>query len=401
MIACSSETTGGQPRSNNGMSGNEDAIIHDPSSRTRRVLIVDDQEESRQTISRVIMSLGYETEIACDGIEALAKLKLDVDLVILDATMPNLDGFEVAHRIRQDAKFLSLPIIMLTGLHSKEDRLRSIEAGVNDFISKPFEVTELKLRAELLLKLKEAHDSIKRHKEELEQTVERRTGDLRAALEETAAAERMTFEAHLDTIRRLVLAAECKDRDTAAHSERIGRYCELLAGEVSLSPGRVDIIRYASPMHDVGKIGIPDAILLKPGQLTDEEWEIMKRHAAIGARILHGSPSKVLQTGEVIALSHHEKWDGSGYPGGLREQEIPIEGRICAVADVFDAMTCNRHYRDALPAEAVYEMMRAQRGRHFDSDVLDAFLDLHNEIEAIQREYIDSGDVELASGRSW
>ena len=153
MIACSGKNTGGQPRSNNGMSGNGDATIDDPSSRTRRVLIVDDQEESRQTISRVIVSLGYEMEIACDGLEALAKLRLDVDLVVLDATMPNLDGFEVAQRIRQDPKFLSLPIIMLTGLNSKEDRLRSIEAGVNDFMSKPFEVTELKLRSELLLKL--------------------------------------------------------------------------------------------------------------------------------------------------------------------------------------------------------------------------------------------------------
>lgn len=399
MTACSSETRGGKPRSNNGMSGNGDATIDGPSLRTRRVLIVDDQEESRQTISRVIVSLGYETEIARDGLEALAKLRLDIDLVLLDANMPNLDGFEVAQRIRQDPRFMSLPIIMLTGLDSREDRLRSIEAGVNDFISKPFEVTELKLRSESLLKLKEAHDSVKRHQEELEKVVERRTCDLRAALEETATAKRMIFEAHLDTIRRLVLAAECKDRDTAAHSERIGRYCELLAGEVKMSPGKVDIIRYASPMHDVGKIGIPDAILLKPGQLTDEEWDIMKGHAALGARILHGSPSEVLQTGEVIALSHHEKWDGSGYPGGLREQEIPIEGRICAVADVFDAMTCNRHYRDALPAEAVYAMMKAQRGRHFDSDVLDAFLDLHNEVEAIQREYIDSVDVESAGVR--
>ena len=196
-----------------------------------------------------------------------------------------------------------------------------------------------------------------------------------------------------------MLAAECKDWDTAAHSERIGRYCELLARGIGLSPGRVDLIRHASPMHDVGKIGIPDAILLKPGQLTDEEWEIMKRHAAIGARILHGSPSKVLQTGEVIALSHHEKWDGTGYPGGLRDEEIPIEGRICAVADVFDAMTSNRHYRDALPVEAVYEMMKAQRGRHFDPDVLDAFLDLHHDVEAIQRECTDSADAEFAGAR--
>ena len=368
-------------------------------SRTRRVLIVDDQEESRQSLAHVLGSLGYETELARDGIEALGKLRLDIDLVLLDASMPNLDGFQVAQRIRENPKFLYLPIIMLTGLNSREDRMRSIEAGVNDFISKPFEVAELKLRSAWLVKLKEAHDAIERHQEELEKTVEKRTADLRSALEETAAAERKTFEAHLDTIRRLVLAAEHKDRDMAAHIERIGRYSELLADGLSMSPGRVDVIRFASPMHDVGKIGIPDAILLKPGPLSPEEWEVMKRHTSIGARILHGSPSEVLQTGEVIALSHHEKWDGKGYPNGLRGEEIPIEGRICAVADVYDAMTSNRHYRDALSSEGVYEMMRAQRGSHFDPAVLDAFLDLQDEIEAIHQECIDTADVEFAGGR--
>ncbi len=352
--------------------------------------MVDDQEESRRTAERVLRSFGHEVEVAGDGIEALAKLRLDIDLVLLDATMPNIDGFEVARRIREQPEYLHLPIIMVTGLDTKEDRLRAVEVGVNDFISKPFAIPELQLRSAWLLQLKEAHDAIGQHRAELEKTVEKRTADLRRALEEMAAAQRKTYEAHLDTIRRLVLAAEYKDRDTAAHIERIGRYSGLLARSLNLAPGHADVIRYASPMHDVGKIGIPDAILLKAGQLTKEEWGIMKQHTTIGARILHGSPSEVLQVGEVIALSHHERWDGTGYHQGLRGEDIPLEGRICAVADVFDALTSNRHYRDALSNNTAYEMMEAQRERHFDPQILDVFFEHRDEVEAIQQEYHDA-----------
>jgi putative two-component system response regulator len=278
-----------------------------------------------------------------------------------------------------------LPIIMVTGLDSREDRLRAVEAGVNDFIAKPFELTELRVRCASLLRLKLATDAIKRHRSELEQTVQKRTADLRLALEGMAEAQRSTYAAHLDTIRRLVIAAEYKDRDTAAHIERIGLYSELIAATLGLAPGEVEVIRYAAPMHDVGKIGTPDAVLLKPGGLDPDEWAIMKQHTAIGARILHGSPSPVLQAGEVIALSHHERWDGSGYPGGLRGAAIPLAGRICAVADVFDALTSSRHYRDALPNDVVWEMMQTQRGRHFNAEVLDAFLENRGRVEEIQQ----------------
>ena len=358
----------------------------------KRVLVVDDQEESRRALERYLKSFGYQTETASDGIEALAKLKLDVDLVLLDAMMPNFDGFEVARRIRQDPALLDLPIIMVTGLDSQEDRLRAVEVGVNDFISKPFEVAELRLRSASLLKLKEAHDVARRQRAELEQMVERRTVALRNALEETAAAQRRTHEAHLDTIRRLVLAAEYKDHDTAAHIERIGHYSELLTRGLKLPPGEIELVRNAAPMHDVGKIGIPNAILIKAGRLTDAEWAVMRRHTCIGARMLSGSPSKVLQVGEVIARSHHEKWDGTGYPNGLAGDDIPLVGRICAVADVFDALTTNRCYRDALPNQTVYELMRAQRRRHFDPQVLDAFFAQQQGVESIQRKYADTAD---------
>jgi len=351
-----------------------------------RILAADDQEETRRILQRALTSLGYEVEVACDGIEALAKLPLGADLVLLDARMPGLDGFEVARRIRADPQHGDLPIIMVTGLDSREDRLRAVEAGVNDFISKPFELAELRLRTASLLHLKEVTDTLKRHRSELEQTVAKRTADLRLALDGMAEAQRSTYAAHLDTIRRLVIAAEYKDRDTAAHIERIGLYSELVATRLNLPPGEVEIIRYASPMHDVGKIGIPDAVLLNPRKLDAEEWEIMKKHTAIGARILHGSPSPVLIAGETIALSHHERWDGSGYPSGLSGESIPLAGRICAVADVFDALTNNRHYRDALPNATVWEMIQAEKGRHFDPTMVDVFVACRDAVETIQNQ---------------
>jgi putative two-component system response regulator len=347
--------------------------------------VVDDQEDTRRVLQRILANFGYQVELARDGLEALAKLSLDVDLVLLDAEMPGMDGFEFARRIRANPRYADLPLIMVTGLAAREDRLRAVEVGVNDFITKPFEIHELRLRSAWLLKLKESIDQLKRHRAELEQKVEERTAALRAALEEMAAAQRRTHEAHLDTIRRLVLVAEYRDSETAAHIERIGRYCELVARRLKLSPGEVELVRHAAPMHDVGKIGIPDSILLKPGKLTPEEWEVMKTHTTIGGDILHGSPSPLLQAGEEIALTHHEKWDGSGYPRGLAGQRIPLFGRICAVADVFDALTTNRRYRDALSNEAVFDFLAGQRGKQFDPEVLDAFLASREEIEEIQR----------------
>lgn len=361
-----------------------------PAARPRRVLVVDDQPDPRNLLERILSNLGYQTETARDGLEALAKLELDVDLILLDAEMPGMDGFEVTQRIRQNPRLIDLPIIMVTGRGGKEDRLRAVEAGVNDFIAKPFEINELRLRSQWLLKLKDASDALKRQQAELERTVEQRTAALRRALEEMAAAQRRTNDAHLDTIRRLVIAAEFKDRHTASHIERIGRFSEVIARALKLSPGRVETLRHAAPMHDVGKIGIPDAILLKPGALTSDEWDLMKEHTVMGARMLHGSPSEVLQAGEEIALSHHERWDGSGYPHGHEGDAIPLGGRICAVADVFDALTSNRHYRDALPNAAVYDLIEAQAGRHFDPEVVAAFLGSRPEIERIQQECRDA-----------
>jgi putative two-component system response regulator len=195
-------------------------------------------------------------------------------------------------------------------------------------------------------------------------------------------------EGHLDTIRRLTIAAEYKDHDTAGHIERIGRYSEVVGHAMHLAPGMVDLLAHAAPMHDVGKLGIPDHILLKAGPLTDEERAVMNTHTTIGAQILTGSTSPVIKMGERVALSHHEKWDGTGIPHGLRGEDIPLEARICTVVDFFDALTMDRPYRRAVPNNEVVEMILEENGTRFDPSVVDIFLGVREHIEAIQAEYL-------------
>lgn len=355
--------------------------------RKPRILIVDDEEEVRTLLAETVTSLGYEPEVAQDGMGALAAVKLDIDLVLCDVNMPGMDGFEVVRQIREDPDVTDLPIIQVTALAGKQDRLRAVEAGASDFIAKPVELTELRVRVASQLRMKEQQDAIKRHQAELEATVKKRTRALRQALEEAAEARRRELRAHLGTIRRLAVAAEYKDEDTAAHIDRMSRYSELLGRALNLPPGEVETLLHASPMHDVGKIGTPDSILLKPGKLDKQEWEIMRQHTTIGARILSKSESRVLQAGEIIALSHHEKWDGSGYPNGLSGEAIPLFGRICTVADVFDALTTRRPYKQAFPNERAYEILREGAESHFDPQVTDAFFANLKEVTAIQRQY--------------
>jgi len=355
----------------------------------RRVLVVDDDPEFRLLHAELLESFGYAVDVASDGVEALALLSPRVDLVVMDAAMPNMDGFEVARLVRTDPLVADIPIVMVTGLAGKQDRLRAFDLGINDFINKPVDPNELQLRARWLVSLKVAQDEIKAHRRELEETVQIRTHELREALVEVEAARLKTEAAHMDTIRRLTLAGEYKDRDTANHVERIGRFSEVVARSMGLPQRTVTTIRHAAPMHDVGKLGVPDRILLKPGKLDTEEWTIMRAHTTIGAQILSNSTSEVIQMGERIALSHHERWDGKGYPYGVAGAEIPQEGRICAVVDFFDALTVDRPYRKALPNDDVVGMMTEASGAHFDPDILGVFLDARDEIEAAQAEYAE------------
>jgi len=371
-------------------------VSAEPKERTgRRVLVVDDDADARLLHSTAFNMLGHETEVAEDGIEGLAKLPLGIDLMVVDGDMPGMDGFELAERVRSDERWQHIPIVMVTGLKGRADRKRAMEVGVTDFLTKPLDMEELALRSKWLLELKELSASRAESEAELSRLVEERTEALREALEETAEAERRVRAAFLEAIRRLTIAAESKDQDTADHIERIGLYSGLLGRKIGMTPGESERLRHAAPMHDVGKIGVPDAILLKPGKLTDEEWVIMRSHTTHGAEILGGSDSPVLQLAERIALSHHERWDGGGYPHGIAGEEIPLEARICAVVDFYDALTMDRPYRSAIPPGEVLEMMREQRGKHFDPDTLDVFIEVHPEIEAIRLAH--SGRAEASS----
>ena len=356
-----------------------------------RVLAVDDEAAARQALAVALGRFGHEVELARDAQEAQAKLGAEVSLLVLDADMPGMDGFGLARRVRSEPAWTDIPILMVTGWDTPQDRLRAVEAGVSDFLPKPWEPLELHLRSEGLLRVKSSLDAVKRERANLEAEVSRQTSDLRHTLEDLAAAHRRTRQAHLDTIRSLVHAAEYKDMDTAAHTDRIRWYADLLARRLGLDPDDVDLIREATPMHDVGKIGIPDAVLLKPGPLTSAERLIMQRHAEIGARILGESAADVLRLGRVIALSHHERWDGRGYPQRLAGEDIPLAARVCAVADVFDALTMDRCYRPALPQDDVIRMMGAGRGTQFDPDILDVFLDSLREVEQIRAAHEDLG----------
>ena len=355
----------------------------------QRILVVDDEAINRELLEAILTGTGYEIETAADGFEALAKLKLDIDLVLCDLMMPGMDGFEVVQKIREGADNADVPICMVTSLSGREQRLRAVEAGANDFIAKPVDRFEVGIRVRALLKIKEAQDELKRYQSGLEETVERRTTALREALQEMSAAHRETYEAHVETIERLAVAAEYKDEDTANHISRMSQYAHIVAVELKLPPKQCEIILHSSPMHDVGKLGIPDGILLKPGKLDAAEWEVMKTHATIGGRILAGSSSALLQIGEVIALTHHEKWDGSGYPNGLSGEGIPIEGRITAIADVFDALTSQRPYKDAFPVEKSLSIVEEGRGSHFDPVIHDAFTNQLDAILSKRKEYSD------------
>jgi putative two-component system response regulator len=360
----------------------------------RRILVIDDDEGIRAITQMLVEALGHEVESARDGIEGLAKLQLGIDLVLLDVVMPGLDGFDVCRRIRQDPAGRDVPVIMVTSLATREHRLHAVEAGANDFIAKPVDETELRVRTTSLLKLKAAQDELKRYHTHLETMCEERTVSLRKALDQMADAQRLAYHAQLETVERLAILAEYKDLVTARHIERMSEYSAVLARGMKLPPAEVELILHASRMHDVGKVAVPESILRKPAALDPQEWTVMRQHSAIGGRILDNSSSEILKAGRVIALHHHERWDGRGYPGGLAGNDISLWGRICAVADVFDAVTSERPYKPAFPNEHALQLLRDGRGKHFDPRVVDVFFECLDEIVAIQDKYKDGLNID-------
>jgi putative two-component system response regulator len=352
--------------------------------RPPQALVVDDEVLLRRILRRILEGEGFEVQEARNGAEGLALLQDSLDVILLDAQMPIMDGFEFLRRIRSHERFSGVPVIMLTELGGSGDRLKAVERGANDLIGKPLEAAEVRVRVEAQLRLKRATDRLKKHGEMLEAEVKARTADLRNALRREKEVREELHEAHLDTIRRLVLAAEFKDDRTAEHIARIGDYCTIMARGLGLEDAEMEQAGPACSLHDIGKIGMPDAILTKPVPLTMAERAIMQEHTLVGARILNGAAAPILRLGSRVALTHHERWDGTGYPMGLKGTEIPMLGRICAVADVFDGLTTKRTYREAVSNEEAYAHIGKASGLDLDPQVVEAFLGSRSEIEAAQ-----------------
>lgn len=309
-----------------------------------KILVVDDEPHNILLLKRHLIKMGHEVIGAENAVVAKSYLDRSFDLVLTDIMMPEINGFEFVETIRNNPEIENIPVIVVTTLSEKDDQLRAVAAGANDFITKPIDELELQVRVTSMLRIKAQQDEIVRFEGELHSLVEERTRELQEAL-------RAVRKSHQETIFHLSAAAEYKDEETGTHIQRMSRYSATIARGLGLDSKEVDLILKSSPMHDLGKIGIPDSILLKPGKLDSEEWEVMKQHTLIGGEILGASNSDYVNMGAIIALSHHEKWDGSGYPSGLSGEDIPIQGRICAVADVFDALTSKRPYKEAFNLE--------------------------------------------------
>jgi putative two-component system response regulator len=333
------------------------APVRGERSREARILIIDDQEATIEALRGILRCAGFvSVNSTTDPMNGVTQAQTwHPDLVLLALHMPGLDGFGVLDAIRPQLAGGCMPVLMLTADSSDDTKRRALAGGVKDFLTKPFDATEVLLRIENLLETRSLYTT-------LEQRVAERTRELE--------------DAQVEILQRLAAAAEFRDDETGEHTQRVGRLAALIADQMGLPAATVDNIRRAAPLHDVGKIGIPDSILLKQAALTEEEQRIMRTHVTIGARMLAGARSALVQTAERIARSHHERWDAKGYPDRLAGERIPIEARVVAVADVFDALTHKRPYRPAWSLQKTLAMIGDESGGHFDPIVVTALLTL-------------------------
>jgi len=353
------------------------------SSSSPRILIVDDTEAARRLLETLLQGEGFETLSAENGERALQLAESELpDLILLDLMMPGMDGFTVAQRLKSNPETKPIPIIVVSALEDRESRMRGLEAGAEEYLTTPIDRMDLRIRVRNLLRLKEFSDFLKNHNQLLETQVQERTKEL--------------HDAFVESIFTLMRASEFRDDETGAHVKRISYYTKILAEAMGMDEEFCDHIFYASPMHDIGKIGIPDHILLKPGGFEPEEWEIMKSHTTIGYEILSGNSSPYLQMGQEIALGHHERWCGGGYPNGLKGEEIPLPARIMQLADVYDALRSKRPYKEAFPHEKAVRIITEGDGRtepsHFDPEALAAF---KRRADAFAEIYAQAADDEL------
>jgi putative two-component system response regulator len=354
----------------------------------KRVLIIDDEEPIRRLLGYMLQSHGYETVLAADAREARVRLEeTPFALVLCDVNMPGESGMDLVRSILSQHPHTAA--IMVTGLDSAVLANAALDMGAFGYVIKPFESNEVLINVANALRRRRLEMENRLHRENLEDVVRTRTMALQQALEWLERSEKELRLSREETIQRLAIAAEYRDSATAQHIQRMSHYCELLARRYGLSNERCDLIRTASPMHDIGKIGTPDHVLLKPGKFTQDEFNVIAQHAEIGYRILAGSDAVILNVAATIALTHHERWDGSGYPRKLKGEAIPVEGRIAAIADAFDALTTARVYKPAFAFDHAVDLMSRHRGEHFDPELLDVFLASLTDIKRIHEEYAD------------
>ena len=353
-----------------------------------QLLIVDDEEPLRRWAERVMRGNGYTCEGAGDANEARERLKNDsYRLALLDVNMPGDSGIELLCEIRRDHP--QVAVLMVTGEDSTELAMTAIELGAYGYLVKPVGAGELVINVANALHRLSSDMQSQRALQRAQSAAQQRSDELAQALQSLQLSESKVWASQAETIFRLARMVEFRDEETGQHVHRMSAYCEVLARQIGYSPDDAERLRLASQLHDVGKVAVPDSVLLKPGKLTAEEFEIVKGHADAGHEMLLGSGSEVVQLGGLIAHTHHERWDGSGYPRGLTGETIPQEGRIAAIGDVFDALTSDRVYRAALPIKTAVKMMQDERGQHFDPELLDAFFLAQPQIEQIRRRYAD------------
>jgi putative two-component system response regulator len=368
--------------------------------RASRIMIVDDEPINVKLARKYLTMEGYRNfVVTTESRDAVRLLTNEApDALLLDIMMPHMSGLEILAALRGDNRWLQLPIIILTAADDQTIKRQALNLGASDFLSKPIDPTDLVPRVRNALVVKRHYDHLQKYSEQLEAEVRRRTAELARSRQEV--------------IHCLARAAEFRDDDTGHHVLRVGRYARLIAEELGWEADRVEMLEQAAQLHDIGKIGIPDSILLKPGKLAPDELEIMRKHSAfgkqitqglpphdldrlarhteLGSRILASSDSPILVWAATISHSHHEKWDGSGYPLGLAGEDIPIVGRITAVADVFDALSTKRPYKPPFPLERCFAMIEESRGSHFDPNVVDAFFRCRHDIIRSQIQYADT-----------
>ncbi|HVJ67447.1 MAG TPA: HD domain-containing phosphohydrolase [Caulifigura sp.] len=363
------------------------------------IMLIDDEPINIKVARRYLQEAGYRDFIAVtDSTIAMDEIIAHKpDVIVLDVMMPRINGIELLSTIRTSPQTAHIPVLILTANCERETRLKALDAGATDFLEKPVDPAELLPRVRNSLTIKAHHDQLERQAEELEAAVQKRTAELAAS--------------RLEVVQCLARAAEFRDDNTGRHVIRVGRYAGVIARALGLSEDYVNLLELAAQLHDVGKIGIPDSILLKAGSLTPEEFDIVQRHCGfgkrvfesateqdsmvlrqhskLGAQMLNCTSSPLIQIAARAALTHHERWDGTGYPIGLAGEDIPIEGRIVAVADVFDALSSRRPYKPAFPLVKCFQILEEGRGKHFDPTVLEAFESRRDQIVQIQLEYAD------------